>query len=125
MASVTPYTTLKNAVRARGGATTPGEVRRELAAYLSQFKVKSPIDWSQVMTRAEWHEKHFTKKGTRRARRKKGESDPVLLHYDAINDSRVEAKRHNPILDETFADDFKWLDEFRKRGDDDGYNGSF
>src|SRR5271170_1977509 len=105
---MTPYQTLKNAVRARGGATTPGEVRRELTAYLSQFRVKSPIDWSQVITRAEWHEKHYTKKGTRRAKRKKGDSDGVLLSYDAV-DGRVEARRLSPILDEQFAEDFKWL----------------
>lgn len=58
---MTPYDALCRAIRARGGACTPSEVGKELAAYLAQFKVvpKTPegrvIDWNDIYTREQWH----------------------------------------------------------------------
>lgn len=120
---MTPYSQLRAAVRRKGGICTPWEVRRELQAYLIQFRVKCPIDWSQIMTREEWFASVTKKK--KRPRRKKGDPDPVLYVYDTVEDERVEARLHSPTLDSQYAADFEWLDEFVKRQEGDMYYGEF
>jgi hypothetical protein len=113
-----PYSALRQALRARGGAATSWEVRKELAEYLKGFKVvaKTPegrvIDWNDLYTREEWHAivNRRKKKGTRKRRNKQGD---LILEYDAHEDRRVEAR---VIADSgERADDMSFVDAFAKR----------
>lgn len=130
-----PYQALRNAVTQRGRVTTAYEVRDVLWSYLASLRQpRNPLGDGtlcvfdtrgrmRMMTRAEYTEMVHTRK--RKPRRKKGEADPILFAYDSIEDKRIEARLHSPMLDAEFAADFEWLDEYAKRQDDDQYWGEW
>lgn len=122
------YADLRTALRRHNGICTAWEVRRELAAYLKQFSVKPPFDWSEVMTREEYFAL-VNRRKKRKPKRKKGDADPILFVYESIEDGRQEVKGHLPELDEFNDKELAWIDQFAKRqeleSEDSAYHGEW
>jgi len=120
-----PYSALKTAVYRKGRACTAYDVRQELSAYLKQFKVvaKTPegkrIDWNDLWTRDEWHERTNGKK--RRKRRKKDGS----IAYDSVEKTEVTWREDDHLTSAWGREVEAFAARQRQEEDENGYNGEW